>query len=183
MPRANPKPLTQKSLENAALFYLERYASSAANLRRVLMRRVTKSAEEDKSVGKRMVEELVARYLVSGLIDDRTYATQRAASLHRRGTSKAGIRGKLAQKGVEAQEIAAALDTLGEAGGELAAVAALIRRRRLGPYRAPGLRAEHRQRDLAVLARAGFGLALARRALAAADPDALARMLEEAAGE
>jgi len=130
-----------------------------------------------------MVEALVARYLAAGLIDDRAYAAQRAASLHRRGASRAGIRGKLAQKGVEADEIAAALDGLSEAGGELAAACALIRRRRLGPYRAPGERAAHRQRDLAVLARAGFALALARRALAAKDADALDRMREEAAEE
>ena len=39
-----PRKVTLKSLENAALFYLQRYATSTENLRRVLMRRVDRSA-------------------------------------------------------------------------------------------------------------------------------------------
>ena len=38
-----PKKITPKYLNNVALWYLGRYASSAANLKRVLMRRVNKS--------------------------------------------------------------------------------------------------------------------------------------------
>ena len=36
-------PVTAKYLQNAAVFYLERYASSAEGLRRVLRRRVSKA--------------------------------------------------------------------------------------------------------------------------------------------
>ena len=45
--RKTPKPptrMTETSLANAALFYLSRYASSSGNLRRVLMRKVARSA-------------------------------------------------------------------------------------------------------------------------------------------
>lgn len=173
--RKLPRRMTAERLENIALHYLGRYASSSGNLRRVLMRRVERAAAahgDDPADGARLVDALIARYQRSGLIDDRAYATQKAASLQRRGASRFGIRGKLRQKGVEADLIDDAVTILDEGGsgaGELAAACALIRRRRLGPYRAAGQRTAMRQKDLATLARAGFGLTVARRALAAPD--------------
>jgi len=179
--RRGPKPATAAHLENAALHYLERFASSSGNLRRVLRRKVARAARVhggDPAEGERLVEEIVARYLRSGLLDDRAYAAQQAASLRRRGASRYGIRGRLAVKGVAADDVAAAIGRLDESAGEsdLAAACAFARRRRLGPYRAAAVRAAHQQKDLGALARAGFGLDLARRVLAAADPDALDRL-------
>ncbi|MGH6968843.1 MAG: regulatory protein RecX, partial [Stellaceae bacterium] len=167
--------MTAERLENVALHYLSRYASSSGNLRRVLMRRVARAAAahgEDPATGAQLVDTLVARFQRSGLIDDRAYAAQKAASLQRRGASRFGIRGKLRQKGVEADLIAAAVTTLDEGGsgtGEFAAACGLIHRRRLGPCRPPGQRAAMRQKDMAALARAGFSLDVARRALSAPD--------------
>lgn len=177
-PRRGPRRVTADYLEKAALHYLERFASSSANLKRVLMRKVARSARAhgtDPAEGERLVDALVARYLGARLLDDKTYAAQQAASLRRRGASRFGIRGKLAVKGVGADLIDQTIERLdAEAGeGELAAACALVRRRRLGPYRPPGTRAAHHQKDLAALARAGFGLDLARRVLAARDAEAL----------
>ncbi|MGO8915379.1 MAG: regulatory protein RecX [Stellaceae bacterium] len=176
--RRGPKPATQAYLERAALHYLERFASSSGNLKRVLMRKVTRSARAhgtDAAAGERMVDALIARYLGAGLLDDRAYAAQRAASLRRRGTSRYAIRGKLALKGVAGELID---QTLGAEAGEseLAAACALVRRRRLGPLRAAHERAAHRQKDLAALARAGFGLDLARRVLGLGDEAALSAL-------
>jgi regulatory protein len=184
--RKPPRPVTAVSLENAAVYYLSRFASSSGNLRRVLMRKVARGARgadeggEDgqATAGAQMVEALIARYLEKGLLDDRAYAAQAASSLARRGASRYSIAGKLAQKGVESALVAqtiAALDEEGEAT-ELAAACALVRRRRLGPYRAPAKRADFRDKDLASLARAGFGLDLARRVLRAKDIEALERL-------
>jgi regulatory protein len=175
---AGPKPVTARYLENAALHYLERFASSSANLRRVLMRKVARSAYghgSDPAEGGRLVDALIARYLAAGLLDDAGYAAQKAASLQRRGTSRHGIRGRLAVKGVEAEHVAAALERLEESAGEsdLAAACAFVRRRRLGPYRPQAARIDQQRKDLAALARAGFGFDVARRVLAAADPEAL----------
>jgi len=173
-----PKQATAAHLENAALHYLERFASSSANLKRVLMRKVARSAQAhgtDAAQGERLVDAIVARYLAAGLLDDRAFAVQKAASLRRRGTSRFGIRGRLALKGVPEgliDEVVRELDA-DDGTGELAAACALVRRRRLGPLRAPADRLRHRRKDLAALARAGFGLALARRVLAASDEDAL----------
>jgi regulatory protein len=181
--RRLPRQATASHLENAALHYLERFSSSSANLRRVLLRKVVRSARAhgtDPAEGAGLVEAIIARYQQSGLLDDAAYAAQKAASLRRRGTSRYGIRGKLAVKGVDAEIIGATLDHLDdeEGSGDLAAACALVRRRRLGPYRPQGAQAEHRRKDLATLARAGFSLDVARRVLAAADAaavEALAR--------
>lgn len=174
--------MTETALENAAVHYLSRFATSSANLRRVLMRKVARAArdgeEGEAESGARMVDALIARYLEKGLLNDSAYAAQAASSLARRGASRFSIAGKLAQKGVARDLVAKTVGALDEEGGtsELAAACALVRRRRLGPYRAPDKRAEFRDKDLASLARAGFDLDLARRVLRAKDVDALERL-------
>jgi len=184
--RKPPRPLTAASLENAAVYYLSRFASSSGNLRRVLMRKVARAAqigeeggeEGQAEAGVRMVDALIARYLEKGLLNDRAYAAQAASSLAQRGASRYSIAGKLAQKGVANDLVTQAIAELDEKGGssELAAACALVRRRRLGPYRAPDKRPDFREKDLASLARAGFSLDLARRVLRAKDVEALERL-------
>jgi len=73
--RKKPRKVTAESLERAALHYLERYASSAVNLRRVLMRRVLRAAEahgSEPADGAALVDALVARVRQGGLLDDAT---------------------------------------------------------------------------------------------------------------
>jgi regulatory protein len=188
--RPGPKPATPERLERVALFHLERFASSAANLRRVLMRRVQRSVQihgTDPAAGAAAVEALIQRFLGAGMLDDKVYAEARAARLHRRGASARKIAASLAGKGIDRDLIGATLDEAdGESGhsarpgGDLAAAAALARRRRLGPYRLPEQRGEFRQKDLGSFARAGFGRAVAERVLNAADPEALRSLVEGA---
>lgn len=166
-----PRRTTKTSLENAALHYLERFASSAENLRRVLLRRVERAAHfhgDDPAEGAALVDELIARYRASGLLNDKQYAEGKCRSLHRRGSSTRTIRQHLATRGVAAELVDAALGELSaEDGGsadelDLAAAQAFARRRRLGPYRPGEARDAHRTRDLAALGRAGFTFAIAR---------------------
>ncbi|MCK5275130.1 MAG: RecX family transcriptional regulator [Alphaproteobacteria bacterium] len=172
--RRPPKKATAKHLENVALWYLQRFAASADSLRRVLMRRVEKSArahDTDRDEGAAFVEDIIARFRASSLLDDRVYAEGRTLSLHRRGISTRGIRARLAAKGVGADDIDAALAMLRDqtADPDLAAAIAYARRRRIGPYRTRGDREEMRERDLAALARQGFGYDIARRVIEALD--------------
>lgn len=170
------RPLTATALDNAALHYLGRFASSSENLRRILMRKVARhaTAPEDAEAGARLIDELIARYRRSGLLDDRAYAAQAAASLARRGRSRFSIGGKLAQKGVASELVKETIAALEESGSsEIAAACALVRRRRLGPYRKAEPTPELKRKELATLARAGFALDLARRVLAAPDIEAL----------
>lgn len=178
-----PRKITAQSLDHAALHYLERFASSSGNLRRILRRKVARAAvvhEADPAEGHALIEALIARYLAAGLLDDRAYAEQKAASLRRRGTSRRGIAARLAGKAVERTLIEEVLDPEGAAEtGDLAAACALVRRRRLGPYRPAAQRDAMRRRDLATLARAGFAFEMARRVLSASDPETLEAWLRE----
>jgi regulatory protein len=176
-----PKKATPEYLERAALFYLERYASSVDNLRRVLMGKVRRSAAHhgtDPEAGAEAVEDLLRRFQHSGLLDDAGYAEARAVTLHRAGHSLPAIRLRLAQKGVERDTIDQALERLHDEADapELAAALRYARKRRLGPYRRVA-RAENRERDLAALARKGFGPDLAIRIV---DTDDLETLEEEA---
>ena len=142
------------------------------------MRRVERSARAhgtDRDEGAAAIDEIVARFVRSGLVDDRAYAEARAGTLHRRGGSARKIRGTLMQKGVGEHDIEAALETLRDeaADPEFAAAVNLARRRRLGPFRAEDKREERREKDLAALARAGFGYDIARRVIEAASIDEL----------
>ena len=186
-PPRRPPTITDSALEKSALFYLERYAASSGQLRRVLLRRVKRAqmlgaeAAEIESA-RRRIEGLIERYLASGLLDDRRFAESQAQSLQRRGASRRRIRQRLAAKGVDRDFVEDALETMEPDGetSELAAACVLVRRRRLGPYRAAGARKEFRQKDLATLARAGFSLDVARQVLAARDPEALERLMRGA---
>ena len=176
--RRQPKKATAKHLENVALWYLQRFAASADSLRRVLLRRVERSARAhgtDREEGAVLVEDIVARFRASGLLDDRLYAEGRARSLHRRGISARAIGVRLRAKGVGADDIDAALAALTDEAPEpdLAAAIAYARRRRIGPYRTRGDRAELRERDLAALARQGFAYDTARRVIEADSAAAL----------
>lgn len=180
-----PRMATAKHLENKALHYLARFATSRANLHRVLMRAVLRSARHhgtDPAAGERDVAALLDRFVRSGLIDDAVYAEGRARSLRERGLAGRSIRLALRQKGIAADVAEAALgvvDTSVAGKAELAAAAEFARRRRLGPFRPRESRAAQRDRDMAALARAGFAYAIVRAVVDADNPETLAETIAE----
>lgn len=165
---------TPETLERAAYAYLARYAAPAGHLRRILLARVARSARfhgTDPAAGAVAVEAIVARLSDQGLLDDSAYALAMARRLFRRGTSRHAIRARLRAKGVEARDADAALAALQQdaADPDLAAGLAFARRKRLGPFRPEAEREARRERDLALFARQGFSLDLARRVVDARD--------------
>ncbi len=170
-------------IERWALHYLERFTSSAENLRRVLSRRVRRHSDGDPEsavAAAPLIDALVARLRATGVIDDVAYAASRARTRLRRGQSLRTIRAGLAAKGVAAPDREAAIRSLGETSEgdatdpDLAAACAFARRRRLGPYRRGE---EDRPKDLAAFARAGFARQDAETVLACADPAAVEELL------
>lgn len=174
-----PQPVDAALVERWALAYLERFASSGENLRRVLLRRVRRRAgPEAQGVddAAALINTLVARYRAAGLIDDVAYAAGRARAGLRRGRSLATIRAGLVAKGVAASDAQAALATLEadrDADPDLAAACAFARRRRLGPFRRMPADDDDaaRIKELAAFARAGFSRHIAEKVLACATSD------------
>lgn len=166
--------MTPDRLEKAALHYLERYASSRANLERILRQRVLRSAQAHGNAQEAAIAAiapLLDRLQKNGLLDDEAYALSKARSLFRQGDSRRRIALKLRQKGLATDLIDAALQALEESldGNEedydLLAARRYAQRRRLGPYRVSAAKPDQERRDLAALARQGFTLDIARKAL------------------
>ncbi|MEO0980456.1 MAG: regulatory protein RecX [Pseudomonadota bacterium] len=167
-----PRPPTIERLTRSAVHYLERYSSSQENLRKVLERRVLKACRHhglDPADFTDMIETVVRKCTGSGLVNDRTYAETKTASLRRRGGSRRKIEAQLAHKGVDRDTIQSALDGGNVSEDEAAAVYA--RRRKLGPFRNAADRQARRERDLAAMCRAGFSFDVALRVVDAADDD------------
>jgi regulatory protein len=172
--KAKYKPPTEERLRRSALHYLERYATSESNLRRVLERKVLKACmalELDPGDFSDMIEAVVDSCMRIGLVDDRTYAETKVAGLRRRGGSARKIEAQLAAKGVDRAMIETVLQNDESSDEDAARVFA--RRRRLGPYRTSGKRAERRDKDLAAMCRAGFAFETARRVIDATDSEEL----------
>ncbi|MGL5362598.1 MAG: regulatory protein RecX [Bosea sp. (in: a-proteobacteria)] len=157
-----PRKITASYLQNAAKHYLERYAAPSAQLTRVLERKVWNSCRhhgDDPASFRTMIDEVVARAVKIGLVDDKRFAENRSASLRRKGQSARMIAVKLSAKGVTREMVATTTMGLGESEHEAAIIAA--RRKRLGPWRRCE-REAHRQKDIAALMRQGFSGAIAR---------------------
>ena len=186
--RNGAPPPDATALHDAALAYLARYAATEAGLRRVLERRVdrwarTAAAAVDRDAlaaqveqGKRVAREVATRLAAAGAVNDAIFAEARARSLARSGRSRRAVAAHLTARGVDA---AAARAALPNDENELAAALVLARRKRIGPFRSgePPDRVA-RQRELAILARAGFPQPLARKVLAMQVDEAEARINE-----
>jgi regulatory protein len=178
--RKPPPRITAGYLERVTAWYLERWATSAGHLRRLLMQRVARSAAHHGTEigdGAGLVDAEIARLEAGGLLDDAQYAADKVRVLRRRGASAAKVRATLGAKGLGSEGIAEALDDAAEERGgdaELQAAVVYARRHRLGPWRREAdASPERRRKELGRLGRAGFPFAVARRVIEAEDPDAL----------
>jgi regulatory protein len=173
-----PRRVSAASLENAALYYLGRFATSSENLRQVLERRIMRAAKHhntDVEACTQVVGDLIRRYLESGILNDEIYAQTQAASMNRRGKSLRAIRVRLRQKTLSSDIIDDALAVLADevSQPDLAAAIAYARKRRLGPYRRDTGKSENPDKELAALARSGFSYSLALRVVEAKNIDEL----------
>jgi len=168
------------------VFYLQRFSASTERLRQVLARRVERSARAHPSVDRdeaaAWIDAIVVKFQRLELLDDARHAETKAGALFRRGESRRAIAARLRAEGLDRETIEAALETLTDAAPgpdpDLAAAATLARRKRLGPYRTSTEdRAAHRQRDMAALARKGFGARVALTVLDAEDVETLDAMV------
>lgn len=184
--KKKPRRIDAASLERAALHYLERFSASSESLRRVLARKVERAARldaGDPEEGRALIEALIVRFHALGYLDDDRYASATGLGLFRRGSSLRSIRQTLQRKGVDSETIEKAMSSVFEEAGDvdadLRAAVALVRRRRLGPFRRLEERNEKRWSDLAALARAGFARTVAYRVISAETPGDLEDMLSD----
>lgn len=173
-----PRRITAAYLQRVTSHYLERYTSCRANLRRLLVKRVHRSAahhEADPEPWLALVEAELDRLERIGLLNDAAYAADRARSMSRRGAGSRKIQAALRAKGVPSAHIEAALEALAEEDDdpELRAACTYARKRRIGPWRTRPPDDDSRRKELARMARAGFPFDLARRIVDAESRESL----------
>ena len=158
------RPVTASYLRKAALHYISGRAASAAMVRQTLQRRAKRRlavrALEPATVA--LIEAAIAELLTLGLLDDAKFAEVRTGTLARKGLSRGRIAQGLRAKGIAKETVALAItDDI----DELAQARRFVERKRLGSLRRGGSTPESRKKDLGALARAGFGFAVAAKAL------------------
>ncbi|WP_226638367.1 regulatory protein RecX [Novosphingobium profundi] len=177
--RRNPRPLDLPRLEEMALAYVARFATTQAKLRAYLVRKVRERGWEGEDAPP--LDALVDRYAQAGYVDDETWARMKAGSLLRRGYGARRVREALNQAGVD-EDVREDMAP-GEAQQREAALA-LARRRRLGPFsRLEEMDRPTREKHIAALLRAGHGLEVARRIIEASDERAAEEWVAEAFDE
>ena len=176
--RRAPMKADAASLRRWALRYLDRYAASASHLRRLMDRKIAASARAhgtEPEAARAQADTLLTELIAAGILNDRAHAEQQAGALRRRGLSRQAVIARLAAKGLDSDDIQSALGEIDAPSEDpdLEAAVRYVRRRRLGAYRRPEERLDRRDRDLAALARQGFGHELAREVIDSDDPEAL----------
>lgn len=153
--------MTAAELHETALTYLSRRPATVAMMTRVLQRKVMKKGA-DLDDASETIRAVVARLVEAGLVNDSTFASTRARRLSREGRSSRAIAAHLAQKGVRGEVARSVIDRT----GDLDAALVLTKKRRIGAFRREELvDAAAKQKELGVLARAGFDRSTAERAL------------------
>lgn len=178
-----PRKITPQYLENAGLYYLQRYAASTEHFRFIMRRKIHKSychhQTPDLDQCESWLDELINRYQRCGLLNDFEYARQLAISLRRNGKSVRAIEATMKTKQIRPEHISTAIeeaDKMHQNDGEFMAALKLIKKKRIGPFRRtvgdeeqPELKKKH----LGVLARAGFSYELSAKALSMSENEIL----------
>jgi regulatory protein len=154
--------LTEQYFYNSAMYYLQRYASTAANLRKVLERKVMRAKMRGDDIPAdtdQWIDKAVEKCVQHQFVNDTVYTEQKINSLRRQGRARSFIATTLQQKGVGKEMLQEMLENDPEK--EMEAAIRTVKKKRLGQDQTP----EGRQKDLGKLCRAGFSFDIAQKAL------------------
>lgn len=158
-----PRPLDPARLDELAIAYVGRFATTRHKLARYLARKLAERGWEDDRLPD--IAAIVERLAGYGFVDDAAFAETRARSLSRRGYGKRRIDTAVREAGVAEADRAGADAVAAEA--RLASALRLAERRRWGPYASEALTdAAVRERRIGAFIRAGHDARLARAILA-----------------
>lgn len=159
-----PKPLDAARLEEMALAYVARFATSRARLEAYLRRKLRERGWAGE--GDPPVAALAARFVMAGYVDDEAYARARSGSLLRRGYGMRRVTQALSAAGID-EDIRA--EVRPEESTQRQAALAMARKRGFGPFGREELDRARREKQLAAMLRAGHAMAHARRLIETPD--------------
>ncbi|WP_233543113.1 regulatory protein RecX [Sphingomonas edaphi] len=156
--RKSPPPLTQAKLEEMALAYVGRFATSRSKLVAYLARKVRERGWEGDAAPDPAA--LAGRLAGLGYIDDRAFALSKARSLTARGYGQRRVGQALSMAGIGEEDGAEARVHAEESCVE--AALRYARRRSIGPFAKSTPDQVARAKALAAMVRAGHGFGLSR---------------------
>jgi regulatory protein len=156
-------PLDPAALEQTALFYAGRYATTRARLAAYLGRKVRERGWTEPAPPP--IEALVERMAALGYVDDRAFANARAGALTRRGYGVRRVGAALRAAGIGEEDSAEAREAAAEAAWE--AAMRFAERRKIGPFSTAETDRPAREKAYAAMLRAGHAPGLARRIVTA----------------
>lgn len=176
--RRSPRPLDSARLEELALAYAARFATSAAKLEGYLARKLRERGWDGEDAPP--VAALVERFVRSGYVDDLAYARMKSSSLLRRGYGERRVGQALHAAGIGGEvrdEVRA-----GEAAQRQAALA-MAQKRGFGPFGRTEPERAVREKQIAAMLRAGHRLDSARELVNAPSPEAALEWASQADGD
>ncbi|MDE2595639.1 MAG: RecX family transcriptional regulator [Sphingomonadales bacterium] len=175
--RRVPKPLDSARLEELALAYVARFATSAAKLQQYLARKLRERGWEGE--GDPPVAATVARFVALGYVDDAAFARSRSASLLRRGYGRRRVDQTLGAAGID-EAVRGAVRP--GAGAQRRAALVLAGKRGFGPFGKAAPDRAAREKQIAAMLRAGHPLDSARELVNAATIEAAEEWVAAAEG-
>lgn len=152
-----PRPLDREALENLALAYVGRFATSRAKLAAYLARKLRERGWDGDDAAP--IDAIADRLVDLRYVDDEAYASMKSGAMQRRGLGRRRIAEALRQDGI-ADTISQ--DAAPDAGERWQAAERLARRKRIGPFAQAAPDRAIREKQLATFIRAGHDLDLAR---------------------
>jgi regulatory protein len=166
-PRRTPKPLDAARLEELALAYVARFATSRAKLAEYLARKLRQRGWGGD--GEPPIAPLCDRFVSAGYVDDAAFARAKSGSLLRRGYGPRRVAQALGAAGI-GEDIRAEVRA-GE-GAQRRAALAMARKRGFGPFGAARPDRAQREKQIAAMLRAGHAMDSARELVDAASLEA-----------
>jgi regulatory protein len=155
--RAAP-PIDEAGLQDLALRYVGKYATTRAKLRSYLARKLRERGWDGQREPD--LEALAIRLAELGYVDDSAFAVAKSRSLSARGYGKRRLADKLRAAGVDETDSAEA-NALADSEAVDAALR-FARRRRFGPFAVRTAERHEREKWIASMVRAGHPFGLAR---------------------
>lgn len=155
-------PLNREKLNELALAYVGRFATTRAKLKSYLMRKIRERGWDGGAPTNLAVdlEALAERFAEQGYVDDAAYALSKSRSLTGRGYGLRRVDQSLRMAGVEEPDAAPARDLAHSDAVESAV--RFAERRHLGPFASEAADRKVRERALGAMIRAGHSFSLAR---------------------
>jgi regulatory protein len=156
--RRTPAPIDQVRLDELALAYVSRFATTRAKLKTYLERKLRErgwAGDRDPPV-----DALVERLAQLGYVDDGAFALAKARSMGARGYGSGRVRKALSDAGISDEDSSEASELA--ATDAYASALRFARRRSLVPFSSRKPEPRDRQRAIEAMIRAGHGFGLAR---------------------